>query len=179
MASSERDALICIWLFFTMIVVGLYGTVMYVKTQDISRLYVKTTCHVINRTCAAHEYLSYMKTETGLHICRRKGSCWNEYLSVVYFISNGTEITTETLGQIYGQSCNDDMNIGNNYTCFYHTSKIDSVIPNLPSGHGYLATFCIAFGIIGFMLICSFLEILVHLIDKKNKNSYHPARQDW
>jgi len=76
-----------------LVIVGLIGTINYVKIRNMRRLYRNTTCLLVNHTCIKEQY----------EVCERGGQaipgCYikqrsTENVSVSYSIWNGTEVAS-------------------------------------------------------------------------------------
>jgi hypothetical protein len=83
---------ICSFIVFgilVLVVVGLIGTVNYVKIRNLRRLYRNTTCLLVNHTCIEEQY-EVISMHSGRTINQRS----TENLSVSYSIWNGTEVAS-------------------------------------------------------------------------------------
>lgn len=87
---SCRKNMITCCILSTIIILGLIGIIGYTKVKNTRRLYVNTTCLVVNFTCIEQQCFACRGPQNDGYCTPYQ--CWGEYYSVSYSIQNGTEV---------------------------------------------------------------------------------------
>ena len=153
---------------------GIYAANRFLNDRNIETIYTKTTCHLLNYTVFPRDCVRCTST----HHCTT-GPCFDEQISMTYPIRNETfvsskvtilnQLKTSEQSKVITKSNtfleklqsgkNVSFQIGNNYTCFYQTSNVTSIILNLPD----LKTPLIVIWICATLIIIPFLIVFFAL----------------
>ncbi|CAF3543311.1 unnamed protein product [Adineta steineri] len=125
-------------IFIPSLVIGSIGAYRLRITRQQQYIYTSTTCFVSNMSDVT---LSYDCNCDGCH----PSTCYAEHFDVQYQIENGTKISSIIdIDQIPGLL---QIQINNNYTCFYDRTDATKVQWLMPSERPALAMLIVGFGI--------------------------------
>ncbi|CAF1529269.1 unnamed protein product [Rotaria magnacalcarata] len=138
-------------LFIPCVVVGSMGASNYANNRSFRNAHTHTTCLLLNYTVFKYRCQSCDQDTCSYY------TCFDENFEFSYPISNQTVVRSR-FSSISKKTTHKQTQIGQNYTCYYTTKQVTSVIFELPSIKTPLVQICVSFGLLGLPVIFIFLS---------------------
>ncbi|CAF1278256.1 unnamed protein product [Adineta steineri] len=139
-----------------LISIGFISTANYIKIRNKRRQYMNTTCLLTNYECIDRQCRSCVSANGWRGKSCEFYQCWDEYLTILYSISNGTSMKT-SLAFNSIRECTQHIKSGNNYTCFYQKLDVNSIELDLPDGRVWIILMITSFSLFGIVIIFGLL----------------------
>ncbi|CAF3479970.1 unnamed protein product [Rotaria socialis] len=138
-------------MFIPCVVVGSMGASNYANNRSFRNAHTHTTCLLLNYTVFKYKCQSCDEDTCTYY------TCFDENFEFSYPIFNQTVVRSK-FSSIAKQNTHKQTQIGQNYTCYYTTKQVTSVIFELPSIKTPLVQICVSFGLLGLPVIFIFLS---------------------
>ncbi|CAF4475952.1 unnamed protein product, partial [Rotaria socialis] len=138
-----RLAGVCVGIMFIpCVVVGSMGASNYANNRSFRNAHTHTTCLLLNYTVFKYKCQSCDEDTCTYY------TCFDENFEFSYPIFNQTVVRSK-FSSIAKKNTHKQTQIGQNYTCYYTTKQVTSVIFELPSIKTPLVQICVSFGLLG------------------------------